>query len=244
MTIPVTRQSPTRGSGDHWHNAPWPRLTSAAPTEATCHFLVLASEMGGDIIIGISVHRDYAVTQGGTEWHPTVYLIALHGLNCQPQPVVLMWHRACMAGARRKSAKVLLVDPDGRVLLFSAVDPAQPDRPPIWFPVGGGVDQGETLEEAAIREVREETGLLISDLGPVVMTRQVDFEFEGHSYNQDETYFAVRTEAFVPDAAGWTETEQRVMVCSRWWSLDDLRATDETVYPERLSELIGQLQRA
>jgi len=41
---------------------------------------------------------------------------------------------------------VLLLDPDGRVLLFSGVDPAQPNRPPIWFPVGGGVDHGETME--------------------------------------------------------------------------------------------------
>lgn len=138
---------------------------------------------------------------------------------------------------------MLLLDPDGRVLLFSGVDPAQPNRPPIWFPVGGGVDHGETTEAAAIREVEEETGLLISDLGPVVMTRQAEFAFDGNSYHQDETYFAVRTDAFVPDTKGWTETEQRVMVHSRWWSLDELSTTDETVYPERLAELVAQLLR-
>lgn len=55
-------------------------------------------------------------------------------------------------------APLLLLDPDGRVVLFSGVDPAQPQRPPVWFPVGGGVDEGETLEEGAIREVRDETG--------------------------------------------------------------------------------------
>jgi 8-oxo-dGTP pyrophosphatase MutT (NUDIX family) len=136
---------------------------------------------------------------------------------------------------------VLLLDPDGRVLLFSGVDPSEPSRPPIWFPVGGGVDQGETLEEAAVREVKEETGLLISDLGPMVMTRHVDFTFDGDSYDQYESYFAVRTDAFAPDPMGWSEVEQRVMVGSRWWSLDDLRATDATIYPERLAELLEQL---
>lgn len=148
-----------------------------------------------------------------------------------------------MARVKRRSAKVLLVDPDGRLLLFSGVDPAEPDRPPIWFPVGGGVDEGETLEAAAIREVEEETGLLISDLGPVVMTRQVEFEFDGNSYDQDETYFAVPTEAFVPTTDRWTETEQRVMVSHRWWTVEELRTTSETVFPERLAEAMQDLLR-
>jgi 8-oxo-dGTP pyrophosphatase MutT (NUDIX family) len=146
-----------------------------------------------------------------------------------------------MTGVKRRSAKVLLLDPDGRVLLFNGVDPAQPSRAAIWFPAGGGIDQGETVQEAAVREVMQETGLLISDLGPVVMTRHANFTFDGDSYDQYETYFAVQTGAFEPDPRRWTETEQRVMVCSRWWSLDQLRTTDETVYPERLAELIVQL---
>ena len=111
----------------------------------------------------------------------------------------------------------------------------------IWFPVGGGVENGETLEQAAIREVKEETGLLISDLGPVVMTRHVDFTFEGDSYDQDETYYAVTTAPFVPDTAGWTKVEQRAMSGSRWWTVDELRATSEIVFPEGLSELVERV---
>lgn len=150
-------------------------------------------------------------------------------------------HRAGVARMRRTSAKVLLLDPDGRVLLFVGMDPTQPNRPPIWFPVGGGVEPGETLQQAAIREVQEETGLLISDLGPVVMTRHVDFEFEGDFYDQDETYFAVTTASFVPDTAGWTKVEQRAMSGSRWWSVDELRATTEIVFPEGLAALVEQV---
>jgi 8-oxo-dGTP pyrophosphatase MutT (NUDIX family) len=142
---------------------------------------------------------------------------------------------------KRRSAKVLLLNPDGRVLLFVGVDPAQPARPAIWFPVGGGVENGETLEQAAIREVKEETGLLISDLGPVVMTRHVDFAFEGDSYDQDETYYAVTTAPFVPDTAGWTKVEQQAMSGWRWWSVDELRATDEIVFPEGLSALVERV---
>ena len=148
-----------------------------------------------------------------------------------------------MAEVKRVSAKVLLIDPEGRVLLFRGVDPTEPSRPPIWFPVGGALDEGETLEEAAVREAEEETGLRIDELGPAVLTRHVEFAFEGNLYDQDETYFAVRTDGFTPDSKGWTETERNVMVGSRWWSLDDLRTTDEIVFPENLAELVEQLLR-
>ena len=146
-----------------------------------------------------------------------------------------------VAEVRRRSAKVFLFDLDDRVFLLSGVDPARPSQPPFWFPVGGGVESGETIEEAAIREVQEETGLVVFELGPVVMTRQAHFEFDGDSYDQEETYFAVRTKAFVPDPKGWTETEQRVMGRPKWWHANDLRSTKETIYPEGLAELFEQL---
>jgi 8-oxo-dGTP pyrophosphatase MutT (NUDIX family) len=146
-----------------------------------------------------------------------------------------------MAPSKRRSAKVLLLDPDGRVLLFSGVDPAAANRPRFWVPVGGGVEQNETVAQAAIREVEEETGLRLADLGAVVMTRHVDFTFEGTFYDQDETYYAVRTDTFVPDTAGWTAVERRAMSDAHWWSVDELRTTTETVFPEGLAELIEQL---
>lgn len=146
-----------------------------------------------------------------------------------------------VAKVRRKSAKVLLFDLDGMVLLLSGVDPTLPSHPPFWFPVGGGIESGETIEEAAIREVEEETGLVLFELGPVVMTRQAYFEFEGDFYDQEETYFAVRTGSFVPDSKGWTETEQRVLGRPKWWHLNDLRSTKETIYPEGLAEIVEQL---
>ncbi len=67
-----------------------------------------------------------------------------------------------MTPVRRVCAKALLVDPENRILLFSGIDRALPDVPPEWFAVGGAVEDGETIEAAAIRETAEETGLNIS----------------------------------------------------------------------------------
>ena len=69
----------------------------------------------------------------------------------------------------RPTARLIVLDPDRRVLLFSAVDP----RGTVWFTPGGGVRRGESLEAAAVRELAEETGHLRSEaeIGPLVATR-------------------------------------------------------------------------
>lgn len=141
----------------------------------------------------------------------------------------------------RPSAKVLLVDEHRRVLLFSGIDRTKPEVPPWWFPVGGAMEPGETPEAAAIRELQEETGLVITDPGPVVFTRRVDWEFEGAAFDQEETYFLVRERSFEPARAGWTEIESATMLAHRWWSIPELRATDHVVYPEALADLLERL---
>jgi len=144
----------------------------------------------------------------------------------------------------RRAAKVLLIGEHRRVLLFCGIDRTRPTLAPWWFAVGGAIEEGEEPEEAAVREVYEETGLRLSDPGPVIMTCRFDFEFEGCAYDQEESYFLVRTTEFEPVAAGWSELERATMMGHRWWSIEDLRATTETVYPNGLAELLEELLTA
>lgn len=70
---------------------------------------------------------------------------------------------------KRRSARVLLLDGDGRILLFRCyLDSSRPGLGHCWVTPGGGVNDGETLVEAAVRELREETGLVVrcDDVGP------------------------------------------------------------------------------
>lgn len=145
-----------------------------------------------------------------------------------------------MDAVYRASAKVLMVDPLGRVLLFRGSDPAKPEDAPVWFAVGGGVEAGETVAEAAVREVQEETGQVVTALGPVVLTRRFHWTFAGILYDQEETYFLVRTPHFELDTAGWTDLERRAMTSHRWWSIDELRDTEETVYPVGLTRVLEE----
>ena len=139
----------------------------------------------------------------------------------------------------RNAARVVLVA-DGRVLLQQGFDPGRPEAGTWWITPGGGVNDGESIEVAAVREVLEETGLHLShaQLGPVIATRVAHFEFDGRRFRQSESFFAVHVEAFATQHHGWDEVEQRALLDHRWWSVAELRTTDETVYPSELADVV------
>jgi ADP-ribose pyrophosphatase YjhB (NUDIX family) len=143
----------------------------------------------------------------------------------------------------RVGARVLLVDAAERVLLLRGVDPDDPGAGDWWITPGGGVDPGETLAEGARRELAEETGLVLADVGAPVWFRTVEFMFLGRRYRQAETFFLARVDRHEVDPSGWSEVERRVVRETRWWDLDALAATRETVYPSRLAEALRQLLR-
>jgi 8-oxo-dGTP pyrophosphatase MutT (NUDIX family) len=141
----------------------------------------------------------------------------------------------------RVAARVLLVDDEGRVLLFRGGDPARPEAGTWWFTPGGGVEGDETLVQAARREVLEETGhVLPDDLGPVILTRITRFSFEGARYEQTDNFFRVKAAHSQIDYSGWTELEHRTIHLHRWWTISELRQTTENIYPENLLELLAQ----
>ncbi|GAA2380536.1 NUDIX hydrolase [Dactylosporangium salmoneum] len=142
----------------------------------------------------------------------------------------------------RRAARVLLLDPSGRVLLLRGCDPARPEHQ-YWFTVGGGLEPGETLADAAVREVYEETGLRIApgDLAGPVRTDRVEFPFDGRWYSQEQSFFVVRAEAFTVDLSRLVDYEADSVDEARWWSVGDLDATGERFYPADLATLLREV---
>jgi len=140
-------------------------------------------------------------------------------------------------GGVRRVSRVVLLDPEDRILLLHGHEPDDPAAD-WWFTPGGGLEGDETREEAALRELAEETGITEVELGPVLWRRSCSFPFAGRRWDQDEWYYLARTETTEIRATGLTELERRSVAGARWWTCQELTQAHETVYPTRLAELL------
>jgi 8-oxo-dGTP pyrophosphatase MutT (NUDIX family) len=141
----------------------------------------------------------------------------------------------------RQAARAIVLDPAERILLVHFRFP----RGSFWATPGGGIDEGETAEEAITRELDEEAGLVNFELGPWVWTRTHVFPFENGLWDgQSDRYMLVRTNAFEP-VPRFTPDElaAEYVAAIRWWTAAELAVSEERFSPSRLPELLAALLR-
>ena len=141
----------------------------------------------------------------------------------------------------RQVARVLLLDEQDRLLLLFDPDP---DEGAYWYPPGGRIETGESPGEAARRELVEELGLDIADLGPVVLRRRARFVYGGRPFDQDEWHLFGRVTAPEIGVSRPNDNEAAAVAAHRWWSLPDLRNSTDRFFPEGLVEIFERLRDA
>jgi 8-oxo-dGTP diphosphatase len=138
----------------------------------------------------------------------------------------------------RETARLIVLDADQRLLLFRYDDAGRA----WWATPGGGLEPGETFEAAARREAAEELGLAAATLVPL-WRETVEFEARGVLLAQTEQYFLLRVSRAAIDLGEHVRDAHVTegILESRWWSLDEIAAAAESVFPEGLAERTRQL---
>ena len=136
----------------------------------------------------------------------------------------------------RHSSRLIIISPENQVLLFffSHENDALNGKS-YWATPGGGLESNESFEQAALRELREETGIIKNDVGPQVATRSFPMMLpSGETVLAEEHFFIVNVEKTDTDKSGWSNNERKVIRDQYWWTLEELQLTKETIFPRDL----------
>lgn len=142
----------------------------------------------------------------------------------------------------RETARVFLLNAQGELLMMNTHWDPGTGLPPRWLTPGGGIDPGEDVLTAAVRELFEETGLTVEPgaLGDLEVSIPFKMVWSNGQYETGVAHFyrLVMDSDFILDDANWTQDEHRDVIEWRWWKPADLIASGERVGPPGLLEYL------
>jgi len=142
----------------------------------------------------------------------------------------------------RPTARLIVLDRYDRILLIQyenevPLDPAEPALTIYWATPGGGVEPGGTFEQAAQRELWEETGIR-EIVGPWIWSRTRQLSFADENVLFDERYFLVRVETADIALDNLLPDERLVYRAHQWWTLQDMQSAVAAILPHDLADLL------
>ena len=153
-----------------------------------------------------------------------------------------------MATIIRKAIRILLINERQELLLMcvenfdiKTLEGSKNKR--LWCTVGGGIEKNESIQEAALREIYEETGLLQSDikLGPVVWKSSVNLILKGIKTQLEESFIVAHTTQQKVALCCPTEDEKQVVTQFHWFTLEEIIKSTDPIFPEKLAQYLPDI---
>lgn len=145
----------------------------------------------------------------------------------------------------RSSIKVLLLNDENELLLMCADDPKTTAADgtylgKFWFTVGGEIEKNESFEMTALREILEETGIKEEEikLGPIVWFGEFDLILDGTLTRLKQKFIVAKTKQNKVGLKNPTAWEKKVVKGLAWFSIEDIKNSDQIIYPALLSKYL------
>ena len=148
----------------------------------------------------------------------------------------------------RNAVRVLLLNENKELLLMCAQNakittPEGESNKLFWFPIGGEIEGSESIQEAALREIHEETGIQKNEiiLGPIVWIGEIDLVLDGKLTRLKEKFIVAKTKKTKVFLNKLTLEEAEFVKKLRWFSLKKISATKETIFPVLLPKYLPDI---
>lgn len=121
---------------------------------------------------------------------------------------------------------------DGKVLMV------HDEKRKYYYPIGGAVHIGEKTAEAAVREVYEESGLIV-EIKKLLFTQENFFELDGNLHHEIAFYYLMK------DIGEQKILSNRVLDDSNeglaWLDINELDMDNNIIYPEIYKKLLREI---
>lgn len=142
----------------------------------------------------------------------------------------------------RKSSRAIVLNKQNQIFLFCYTFDFFAEKQSVWITPGGGLEEGESFEEALERELFEELGIRLSEPAPFVFFRTPFYELKnGETVRSEERFYLVDCDDMSFSYIGWSESEMKRMTAGKWWSAEEIKKSEETFFSEDVIEIIERL---
>lgn len=144
----------------------------------------------------------------------------------------------------RKSSRAIIINRNHEIFLFKYNFDYLSYGKAIWITPGGGLEDGESFDEALKRELYEELGIQLNQYHKQIYYRNPIYTLEnGETVQCEERFYLIYLDGIEFTYTNWTDTEQKRMLLGKWWSLNEIKESKDEFFSSDIIHIINDLSK-